>query len=85
MFKGYNPSKICNVIIVFDDMIVDMISNRKRSPIVTELLIRDRKLNNFLVFITHYFAVSKSIRLNSKHHFIMKIPNKQMRASTNCI
>ena len=52
MFKGYNPSKICNVLIVFDDMIVDTISNRKRSPIVTELLIRDRQLTIFL-FLLH--------------------------------
>ena len=49
MFKGYNPSKICNVLIAFDDMIVDMISNRKRSPIVTELLIRDRKLLHIIL------------------------------------
>ena len=51
MFKGYNPSKICNVLIVFDDMIVDTISNRKRSPIVTELLIRDRQLTIFLFLL----------------------------------
>ena len=64
--------------IAFDDMIDDMLSNRKLNSIVTELFIRGRKLNISLVFITHsYFAVPKNNRLNSKHYFIMKIPNKR--------
>ena len=55
-----------------------MLSNEKLNPIVTELLIRGRKLNISLVFITQsYFAVPKDIRLNSAHYFIMKISNKQ--------
>ena len=55
-----------------------MLSNKIHNPIVAELFIRGRKLNISLVFITQsYFAVSKNIRLNSKHYFIMKIPNKQ--------
>ena len=59
--------------IVFDDMIVDMLSNKRLDAIVTELFIRDRKLNISLVFITQcYFAVSKNIRLNYTHYFIMK-------------
>ena len=46
--------------IVFDDMIADMLSNKKPNPIVTELFIRGRKLNISLVFITQsYFAVPK--------------------------
>ena len=66
------------ILIVFDDMIADMLSNKKLNPVVTELFIRGRKLNISLVFITQsYFAVPKSIRLNSMHYFIMKIPNKQ--------
>ena len=59
-------------------MIADMLSNKNLKPIVTELFIRGRKLNISLVFITQsYFAVSKNIRLNSMHHFIMKIPNQR--------
>ena len=51
--------------------------NKKLNPILTDLLIRGRKLNIYLVFITQsYFAVQKNIRLNSTHYFIMKIPNK---------
>ena len=58
-------------------MIADMLSNKKLSPIVTELFIRGRKLSISFVFITQsYFAVPKNIRLNSTHFFIMKIPNK---------
>ena len=45
-----------------------MISNTKLNPIVTELFIRGRKLNIYLVFIRQsYFFVPKSIRLNSTH------------------
>ena len=52
--------------IVFDDMIADMLNNTKRNPIATELFIRGRKLNISFVFITQsYFAVPKNIRLNS--------------------
>ena len=55
-----------------------MLSNKKLNAIVTIIFIRRRKLNISLVFITEsYFAVPKSIRLNSTHYFIMKIPNKQ--------
>ena len=63
---------------VFDGMIADMRSNKKLNPVVTELFIRGRKLNFSLVFIKQsHFAVSKNIRLNSTHYFIMKIPNKK--------
>ena len=64
--------------IAFDDTIDDMLSNRKLNSIVTEVFIRGRKLNISLVFMTQsYFAVPKNNRLNSKHYFIMKIPNKR--------
>ena len=53
-----------------------MINNKKLNSIVTELFIRDRKLNIPLVFIS-YFKVPKDVRLNSFHFFIMKIPNKR--------
>ena len=62
----------------FDDMIVDMLNNKKLNKIVTELFIRCRKLITSLVFITQsYFKVLKDVRLNTTHFFIMKIPNKQ--------
>ena len=62
----------------FDDMIADMLSNKKPNLIVTELFIRGKKLNISLVFITQfYFVVPKSIILNSTNYFVMKIPNKR--------
>ena len=64
--------------IVFDDMIADMLSNKRLNPIVTELFIRGRKLKFFLVFIKQsYFAAPKNIRLNPRHCFLPKPPNKQ--------
>ena len=63
---------------VFNDMIADMLSNKKLNAIVTELFKRIRKLNVSLVFITQsYFALTKNVILNSTHYFIMKIPTKQ--------
>ena len=76
--QDYNPGKKRKILIVFDDMITDMINNEKLNQVVTELFIRGRKLNISLVFITQsYFKVSKDVRLNSTHFFIMKIPNKK--------
>ena len=73
--EGYNPNKKRKVLIVFDDMIVDMIHNKKPNPVVTELF---RTLGISIVFITQsYFKVPKDVRLNSRHFFIMKIPNKR--------
>ena len=76
--EEYSPNKKQKMLLVFDDMIPDMLCNKKLNSMVTELFIRGRKLNISLVFITQsYFAVSKNIRLNSRHYFIMKISNKR--------
>ena len=76
--EDYNPGKKRKLLIIFDDMIADMINNKKFNPIVTELFIRGRKLNISIVFITQsYFKVPKDVRLNSAQFFIMKIPNKK--------
>ena len=75
--EQYNPKKR-KILIVFDDIIADMLSNKKLNSLVYELFIRDRKLNISLVFIARsYFAAPKNIRLNSLHYFIMKILNKR--------
>ena len=58
-------------------MIADMISNKKLNPVVTELFIRGRKLNIFLVFITQSsFKVPRDARLNSIHFFSWKLQIK---------
>ena len=76
--KERNTDKQRKVLIVFDDMIADMINNKKLNSVITKLFIRERKLNISLVFIAQsYFKVSKDFRLNSTHFFIMKIPNKR--------
>ena len=73
-----NPNKKRKMLLVFDDMIVDMFSNKKVNLLLTELFIKGRKLKISLVFVTQcYFAVPKNIRLNSTHYFIMKIENKR--------
>ena len=55
-----------------------MINNKRLNPIATGLFIRGRKLDISIVFITQfYFKLSKDVRLNSTHFFIMKIPNKR--------
>ena len=57
----------------FDDMIADMINNKKLNSVVTELFIRGRKLNISIVFITQsYFKVPKDVRLNTTHFFYRK-------------
>ena len=66
------------MLIVFDNMIADVLSNKKLNPILTELFLRSRKLNISLLFIAKsYFDVIKNIRLNSTQYFIIKIPNKR--------
>ena len=76
--EDYNPRKNRKVLIVFDDMIADIINDKKLNPIVMELFIRGRKVTISIVFITQsYFKVPKDVRLNSTYFFIMRIPNKR--------
>ena len=93
-FSGQWPYENCcfatcttnnkSIILVVFEIIAGMLSNKKSQPTVTKLLIRSRKVNTYFVFITQsYFLVLKTIKLNSTHYFIIKIP-KQMRASKNC-
>ena len=75
--EKYNQNKKRKILIAFDDTIVDMLSNKKLNPILTELFIRGRNLNIFVVFITQScFAVLKNIRLNSTHYFVVKFQTK---------
>ena len=76
--EEHNIDKKRKILIVFDDMIADMINNKIINPVVRELFIRGRKLNISIAFITQsYFKVPKDVRLNSTHFFIIKIPNKR--------
>ena len=63
---------------MINELKANMESNKKLSPIVTELFLRGRKLNISFVFVTQsYFKVHKTIRLTATHYFIMKILNKR--------
>ena len=74
----YNPNRQRKILIVFDDMIADIMTNKKFQAMIKELFIRCRKLNISLVFIRKsYFSVPKVVRLNSNHCLIMKISNRR--------
>ena len=61
-FGYYSPSRKGNVIIISDEIIADLISKEKRNPVVTELLIRGRKINISTVSITNfYYQVTKDL------------------------
>ena len=73
-----NPKRKRKILIVFDDMIADIMTNKKCQAIIKKLFIRCRKLDISLVFITQsYFSVPKGARLNSTHYLIMKINNRK--------
>ena len=68
----YNPRRKRKMLNVFDDMIADIMTNKKIQAIIKELFIRCRKLNISLIFITKsYFSVAKDVT----HYLIMKIHN----------
>ena len=74
----YNSNRKWGILIVFDDKIVDIMTNNKFQAIMKELFIRYRKLNISLVFITQsYFSFPKEVRLNCTHYLIMKIHSKR--------
>ena len=75
---NYNKKRKRKVLIVFDDMIADIMSSTKFQAIIKELFIRCRKLNISIVFITQsYFGTSKDARVNSTHYIIMKIQSRK--------
>ena len=60
--EEYNPNKKRKTRIVFDEMIADILSNKKLKPILTELFVRGRKLNNYLVIISiHQIMTFKTL------------------------
>ena len=66
----YNTSRKRKILITFDDMIADIMTNKKCQAIIKELFIRCRKLNISLLFISQFnFFVLKDTRLNLTHYF----------------
>ena len=76
--NDYNPNRKIKILIVFDDVIADIMTNKKFQAIIKELFIRCRKLNISIVFITqYYFSVPKDVRLNSTYYLILKINSRK--------
>ena len=76
--NNYNKNRDKKVLIIFDDMIADIMRSEKFKAIVKERFIRCRKLNISFVFITQsHFRTDKNSRLNSTHYILMKIGNKK--------
>ena len=78
LIDDYNPSRKRKPLIVFDDMIADIMTNKKIQAILKELFIGCKKVNISLVFITQsYFSVPKDVKLNSTHYLIKRINNRK--------
>ena len=78
IIDDYSQKRKSKVLIVFDDMIADIMPDKKFQIIIKELFIRCRKLNISLVFITKScFSVPKDVRLNSTHYLIFKVNNRR--------
>ena len=76
--NDYNLNRRRKILMVFDGMIADIMTNKKFQAIIKEMFIRGRKINISLVFINQsYFSVPKDVRLNWTHCFIMKINGKR--------
>ena len=73
----YNPNRKRKILIVFDYMIADIMTNKKIQAIIKELFIRSRNLNISLVFITQsYLSVQKDARLSSSIIWLWKLRTK---------
>ena len=75
--EDYNKKKRRKVLIIFDDMISHVISDRRAQQILKDLFIRCRKLNISLCFLSQsYFSVPKDVKLNCTHYILFKLNNK---------
>ena len=76
--NDYNSKRRRKILIVFDDMIAYIMTNRRFQAVIKGLFIRCRKLNISLAFITQFcFSVPKDVRLNSTYYLIIKINNRK--------
>ena len=82
--EDYNPNKKRKILIIFDGMITDMLSNKKTYPVVTELYIRGRKLNISL-FLIHNLLLLFIETLNKFYALFYHEHFKRKRTLTNCI
>ena len=78
IFEDYNKKRKRKVLIVLDDMISSVMSDKKAQQVLKELFIRWRKLNISLCFLTQsYFSVPRNVRLNCTHYIIFKLNSRR--------
>ena len=76
--EDYNKTGRRKVLIIFDNMISHVMSDKKALQILKDLFIRCRKLNISLCFLTQsYFSVPKDVRLNCTHYILFKLNSKR--------
>ena len=76
--EDYNKKRKRKILIVFDDMICHVMSDKKARQVFKELFIRCRKLDISLRFLTQsYFNVPKDVILNCTHYIIFQLKNKR--------
>ena len=74
--EDYNKRRKRKVLIIFDDMVSHVMSDKKSQQILKDLFIRCRKLNISICFLTQsYFSVPKDVRLNFTHYILFKLNN----------
>ena len=76
--EDYNKKRKRKILIIFDDMISHVLSDKKAQQILKDLFIRCRKLNISLCFLTQsYFSVPKDVILNCTHYILFKLNNER--------
>ena len=76
--NDYNPNRKRKILIVFDDMFANIMTNKKCQAIIKEIFIRCRKLNISILFLKQFsLSVPKYLKLNSTTFLIMSISKKE--------
>ena len=75
--EDYNKKRKRKVLIIFDDMVSHVMSDKKAQQILKDLYIRCRKLNISLFLTQSYFSVPKDVRLNCTHYILFKLNNRR--------
>ena len=82
-FEEHNPNKKLKILIVFDEMIADMLNSKKLNPVATVLFMRDKKLNISPFFYRTILLCCTKKYLNSRIILLWKFQTE--RISTNLI
>ena len=76
--EGCNKKRRRKILIIFDNIISHVTSDKKTQQILKDFFIRCRKLNISICFLTQsYFSISKDVRLNCMHYILLKLNNKR--------